>query len=518
MISRFFLSSLRLFLLALLLPAWRNAPAEPWFYDFGSGTGSWTSGSSITFVPDPEPNGGNDYVSIGSGGGSWNLDNPGDPGLGSESELRGVAPTGTSVNKFSIRDWSATYKTFYMKATVKLSGGVASSYGTWYWFVGNGTTFSDGNPVTSSHVFSGVRWAFGAGGAITTNYRSGANWVAGPTGLSSSFAKDTLYTVEVYGNNTTGSASYHRSGSEYTVASNKWDLWVAGTRYAGLNKGEIANNITVDSLMFYGESSTANSATITLDDLEYGTALPVAPPTPTDTPTWTPTDTPSPTATPTQTPTHTPTDIPTDTPSATSTSTPTREAVAGASLEVSDAEPLALYADGATGLYACGIDSAQVSYTGPQPTPPVLTFAIDEPTPIAIEDLGGGQYQCVWTTGTDPGRIRNVFQVTVSGAESSEVGFVPYAVLSAIVRDDSGDLQNATAVGLGGAVESYAVFRFDPTTGGVFALPQVGGPVPAGNDPVDGTPLWRVQATIVQLQSIYGAAQHYVATGDWIAY
>ena len=50
--------------------------AQPWNYDLGTGTGSHTSDVSLTFLPDPQTGGGTDArVRIGSGGGSFNLEN-----------------------------------------------------------------------------------------------------------------------------------------------------------------------------------------------------------------------------------------------------------------------------------------------------------------------------------------------------------------------------------------------------------------------------------------------------------
>ncbi len=80
--------------------------AQPWVYNFGTGTGSFTSGVSETFLPSPQTNGGIARVRIGSQLGSFNLENQ-TISFGSDSYLRGVAATGGSVNKFSIYDYTA---------------------------------------------------------------------------------------------------------------------------------------------------------------------------------------------------------------------------------------------------------------------------------------------------------------------------------------------------------------------------------------------------------------------------
>ena len=81
--------------------------AQPWSYNFGTGTGTHSSGESVTFLPDPQNGGGADArVRIGSQGGSFNLENQ-TISFGSDSYLRGVAATGGSVNKFSIYDYTS---------------------------------------------------------------------------------------------------------------------------------------------------------------------------------------------------------------------------------------------------------------------------------------------------------------------------------------------------------------------------------------------------------------------------
>jgi hypothetical protein len=54
-------------------------------------------------------------------------------------------------------------------------------------------------------------------------------------------------------------------------------LWINGTRSPGLGKAQLADAANVDSFLFYGESSTANVATIILDDFLYGGDLSTVP-------------------------------------------------------------------------------------------------------------------------------------------------------------------------------------------------------------------------------------------------
>lgn len=242
---------------------------QNWKYDFGTGTGTFNTASTIstTFLPAPPSGGGNDAVRIGSGGGSANLDNSGLTGLGTSTELRIVAPTGASINKFMMNDYTAA-KTFTTKFTILLgnsSGGSTANSGTFYFFQGDGSTYADGNAFSGTQVFTGLRFAFGSSGAITLNNRAGGSW--NTTGISGTpFAQGNVYQVEIIGNNTTATITYSRG----SVAANTFDLYVNGTLVGNdLAKAQLGNDVNIDSWMFYGESSTGNVANIFLDDIEY---------------------------------------------------------------------------------------------------------------------------------------------------------------------------------------------------------------------------------------------------------
>src|SRR5437764_501854 len=90
--------------LFIIIATVQGLHAQSWGYDFGSQTSLFDQqGSSTGFLPAP-PNG-SAFVSIGSGGGSFTLDNPG-TSLGSASELA-QAPSGSnSVNKFGIYNYT----------------------------------------------------------------------------------------------------------------------------------------------------------------------------------------------------------------------------------------------------------------------------------------------------------------------------------------------------------------------------------------------------------------------------
>ncbi len=237
-------------------------------YDFGTGTGTHnTSSSSTTFLPTPTTNGGTARVRVGTGGGSFEMANPGDT-LGTDTELVGTAPTSASVNKFSIYDIGNPSNVFSLSFKLKLTGGTS---GTWSMFMGDGATYGDNAAFTGAQVMTGIRWVFGATGAITENYRSGGSWSA----LSDSFSQDTEYLVEIFANNSLSAANY---GNAQTVANGTWDLWVNNTLVGDdLAKGQLANGANIDSFMFYGESSAGNVAKIIVDDFRYATELTVVP-------------------------------------------------------------------------------------------------------------------------------------------------------------------------------------------------------------------------------------------------
>ncbi len=234
-----------------------------WDYNFGTETGvySTANSSSTTFLPAPESNGGTARVRVGSGGGSFNLENPGSS-LGSGSELRIVAPTGGSVNKFSIYDYGDASTAFTLSFDLLLSGG---SSGTFYLITGNGASFSDSNAFTGAQTFTGIRWVFEASDTITTNVRSGGSWVT--TGLPETpFAQNINYSVQIVGNNGASSITY---GDDNTLDAGKWDLWIGGVKAGTISAAQLPSSTVIDSFMFYGESSAGNVANLTLDNISY---------------------------------------------------------------------------------------------------------------------------------------------------------------------------------------------------------------------------------------------------------
>lgn len=246
--------------------------AQPWNYNFGTDTGTHTSGVSETFLPVPETNGGTARVRVGTGGGSFNLE-ANNISFGDQSYLRGVAPTGTSVNKFSVYDYTAS-KSFTIRFSLRLGAVNGSSSGatsgTWYFFIGDGATYSDNNNFNGNHVFTGLSWVFDSEGAIITSYRNGSSWslISGPP-----FTQGTNYIVDIYGNNTTSPLTYNYNGSQ-SVDVNTFDLWINGNLVGDdLNKALLPEDENIDSWMFIGVSSEENVANIFIDDIYYSNAI-----------------------------------------------------------------------------------------------------------------------------------------------------------------------------------------------------------------------------------------------------
>jgi len=249
----------------------KSQASQNWLYTFGNGTGSFNSGASTNFLPQPES--GEDRVRIGDQGGSFNLENQ-IISFGNGVYLRGVAPTGSNVNKFSIYSINNPTSLFTMRFLIRLgnsSGANNANSGIWYLFLGNGSSFSNDNAFNGSETFLGLRWTFSSGGNISTDYRNGGNWSA----LSPSpFSQGTDYIVDIYCNNSSVSTIYTYNSNNYSVAQNKFDLWVNGTLVGDdLDKAQLPNNSSINSFMFYGESSSSNVANIFLDNIYYTNGL-----------------------------------------------------------------------------------------------------------------------------------------------------------------------------------------------------------------------------------------------------
>jgi endonuclease I len=205
-------------------------------------------------------------VRVGTQGGGFAIMNPGQA-IGTDAELRGIAPTGGSINSVGITstEFGTDATTFTVSFEVYFTGGAS---GTWYFFAGNGTSFGSAQSTgfTSNQVFTGISWVFGVSNTITTNNRNAGNWNA--TGISGTpFAQNISYFVTIVGNNSASTVNY---GLSQSVASFTYDLWVNGTLVGNdLAKAQLANETSINAFRFYGESSTGNVATIAIDNIRW---------------------------------------------------------------------------------------------------------------------------------------------------------------------------------------------------------------------------------------------------------
>ncbi len=258
--------------------------AQPWIYDFGTGTGTYitTSGVNNNFLPQPIAGAGNEQLSVGTValGSGFYLDNPGLGTVGSGSELRSTASTGTAANKFSIYGYSQT-KVFHTRFTIlfgNMLGQSGPKNGEWYFYQGKGSIYSNTANAsnTTNQSFVSIRWTFGQEGIIKMAYHNGTSWIDLAATLGQNLSQAHVYTFDLYGNNTTAAADYYNNGT-YTLAADRWDLWIDGVRITSLASGGIANNANIDSWLFAGEQSTTNYSSIFLDDILYSNSLPTAP-------------------------------------------------------------------------------------------------------------------------------------------------------------------------------------------------------------------------------------------------
>lgn len=254
-----------------------QADASPlgteWLYAFGTSTGTFSSGTSNSFTPAPATDGGNAYVRVGTGGGSFALVNPGSSALGAGSELVMTAPTATSINKFAINGYALPSTSYTLAFSTILEG----TSGVFCVFTGTGSSFS-----TTSAAFTGAQSAtglrFGLGvSTVTGSFRAGSNWST--SGLDTTgLAQNTVLAFRILGNNSSAAVNYTYNGSR-SVAAYSFDLWLNDALIGdNLSKAQLGNDVGIDSFMFYSESSTGNVGTMRLDDISYANAIVVPEP------------------------------------------------------------------------------------------------------------------------------------------------------------------------------------------------------------------------------------------------
>ncbi len=221
-----------------------------WNYDFGD-DGAFTTNNTVStsFLPSPPIDGGTARVRIGTQGGGFEV---------SDGALTITAATGGSHSKFSIFDY-APGKAFTLNFDVSFNN---ASSGTWFMFIGDGATFSNNTGFAGAQTFTGLQWAMSEEN-ITSTVREGGSWTQSST---SRFAKETNYSIQIYGNNSTSSIQY----GDNVLAANAVDIQINNIKVlTGLDKAQLANDSSIDSFMFYGGNSSGNSSELTISDLSY---------------------------------------------------------------------------------------------------------------------------------------------------------------------------------------------------------------------------------------------------------
>ena len=268
----------KLYFLFLLLIAGTLSYGQTSTQNFGTGTGSLSTASSNSTTLIPVPTSGTTYARTGTNGGSVNLSTTSNPFGATDTYVRSAAATGTSVIKFSPMIDYTTSKEFYTSFKVLFgdaSVGTTADSGSWTFYQGDGTNYSDGNAVGTAQTFTGLRFTFTATGIVTLQFLSGATW--GTTGLTTTeFVQGSVHSVDVIGNNKiSGDITYSFNGNSGTVAVNKFDLYIDGVLVGDdLTKGALANDANIDSVTFTGISSASNVANIFVDNVVVYNSVP----------------------------------------------------------------------------------------------------------------------------------------------------------------------------------------------------------------------------------------------------
>jgi hypothetical protein len=191
--------------------------------------------------------------------------------------VRAVASSSTSVTKVSPMVGYTGSTEFYTSFKILFgdaSAGATASSGIWSFYQGAGANYSNANDFTGSQTFTGLQFAFGAGGAIDLTYRvtSPDRWSSSILTLNSA----TVYKIEIIGNNKlSGTISYTYNGASQTVAVQKFDLYINGTKIGDdLYISNLPANTSINSCMFIGEGSASNVANIFVDDVVVYNAVP----------------------------------------------------------------------------------------------------------------------------------------------------------------------------------------------------------------------------------------------------
>jgi hypothetical protein len=164
-----------------------QAQAQASSQTFGTGTGTHTSQTGSTgFIPNPTGSG-TTWVRAGATAPAAPivLATAGNPLGTSGAYVQAAASASTSVGKFSPMVAYTGSPEFYTSFKILLgdaAAGTTATNGSWTFYQGAGSMYSDASDFAGAAVFTGVRFTFNAAGGVFLGYRGGAAWTT--TGLS----------------------------------------------------------------------------------------------------------------------------------------------------------------------------------------------------------------------------------------------------------------------------------------------------------------------------------------------
>jgi hypothetical protein len=264
-----------------------------WDYSFGTATPSTTLSSSTVavsssststtanFLPSPPSGTVGVHLNANTTNGSFTLN--------SDNTLKLQLAT-TSITRFSAIDVVVATDVVVNKFKIKFSAAVSGTDGGNYVYaIGNnkGNLF---NPTSNNSVFRSSNELFTAlritpittanSTDVKLEYRLGSDATTTTTWTvidQTTFQKGSEYAVEVYCNNTATDQVYTIGTTSYTLPTNTFNLWVAGTQVggnfprsievsggAGLGGTSIAlaNGVALNSILFLTSGATAATGNI----------------------------------------------------------------------------------------------------------------------------------------------------------------------------------------------------------------------------------------------------------------
>lgn len=244
-----------------------------WSYDFSNFEGVYTTNAvNTSFLPTPSS--GTATVSIGTGGGSIKVENPGIAHFGSESKLAIQSPTNNSPNKYSLTDYTPA-NTFYTRFDFLIgtsTGGTLSSGIDFLFIQGNGSDFSTASTFVNNESFSVLRMTTEVSSGLSIKYVTSTDVVT----ISTSLMKQrNYYTMEIVGNNSNTPISYQYAGNTKHVNPQTYDLYLNGVLIGDdLQKAGLSANSPIDSWMFYSVNSASNLGHFFIDNITYANEVP----------------------------------------------------------------------------------------------------------------------------------------------------------------------------------------------------------------------------------------------------